>query len=68
MFAYVGLTVMPSLNAFRHGCRTQGSRSGMVARPKSIESGKVACKTPVKNTLKKKQEEVRQLENKRKER
>jgi len=45
---------MPSLNAFRHGCRTQGSRSGMVARPKSIESGKVACKTPVKNTLKKK--------------
>jgi hypothetical protein len=26
----------------------------MVARPKSIESGKVACKTPVKNTLKKK--------------
>jgi len=68
MFAYVGLTVMPSLNAFRHGCRTQGSRSGMVARPKSIESGKAACKTPVKNTLKKKQEEVRQLENKRKER
>jgi hypothetical protein len=40
----------------------------MVARPKLIESGKAACKTPVKNTLKKKQEEVRQLENKRKER